>query len=607
MNVNCRKTILLVEDEALIAMAETMELEQRGYEVINAYSAEMAMDIFSMIDNIDLVLMDIDLGGRCDGTEVAREMLNRKESPIVFLSSHTEPCVVTRTEEITSYGYVVKNSGITVLDASIKMAFRLFYEKQRVREQQQELAVTNEELEAAIEELEATNEGLFAANMQLEESTSKVLEHEKALRINGEKLEEAQRIARLGHWHLDLVSDTLEWSDEIFRIFGLEPQEFGATYEAFLERVHPDDRVLVHNAYTQSLHTGEPYEIIHRLLLKSGEQKFVQERCVTEFDTQGNPLRSIGTVQDITDQKTAEDMRAARLRLVEYSVDHGVTELLRKFLDEAEALTGSEIGFYHFVEDDQETISLQTWSTNTLSKMCTAKGAGSHYPVTEAGVWVDCVRERRPVVHNEYENLPHRKGLPEGHARVVRELVVPVLRGNKIVAILGVGNKKTGYVDGDVRTVSELADMAWETIVRRRAEEELKESEERYRALFETMTFGIICHEADGTISAVNPAAERILGLSCDQMQGKAFPDIPWKAVDEGGSEFSGETYPSMVALRTGREVRNIVMGVCNSHNDCFCWVTVNAFPQYRTGEIRPFQVYMTLDEAVVHTPERQN
>ncbi|MCD6596257.1 MAG: PocR ligand-binding domain-containing protein, partial [Bacteroidales bacterium] len=136
------------------------------------------------------------------------------------------------------------------------------------------------------------NEALLKAKEKAEESER--------------KLKEAQQISHLGHWELDLVNNKLVWSDEIYRIFNLKPQEFGATYEAFLENIHPDDRNKVNEAYTGSLKDKTPYEIEHRLLLKTGELKHVLEKCNTEFDKHGNPIRSMGTVLDITPLKKTE-------------------------------------------------------------------------------------------------------------------------------------------------------------------------------------------------------------------------------------------------------------------------------------------------------------
>ncbi|RJX25961.1 MAG: GAF domain-containing protein [Desulfurivibrio sp.] len=171
--------------------------------------------------------------------------------------------------------------------------------------------------------------------------------------------------------------------------------------------------------------------------------------------------------------RLANDLIRSRLTIMEYAADHNLDELLQKILDEVEALTGSAISFYHFVESDQKTLTLQAWSTRTSREYCRAAGKGLHYAIDQAGVWVDCVHQRRPVIHNDYASLPHRRGLPPGHAALVRELVAPIMRADRVVAILGVGNKAVDYVRQDVEIVSYLADVAWEITVRKMAEEEV--------------------------------------------------------------------------------------------------------------------------------------
>jgi PAS domain S-box-containing protein len=129
---------------------------------------------------------------------------------------------------------------------------------------------------------------------------------DEALSKNRQILTEAQRISHVGSWELDLVNNNLAWSDEIFRIFEIDPEQFEASYEAFIERVHPDDREAVDRAYTESLQKREPYTIEHRLLMKDGRIKYVLERCETSYDEHGVPLVSLGTVQDITERKRME-------------------------------------------------------------------------------------------------------------------------------------------------------------------------------------------------------------------------------------------------------------------------------------------------------------
>ncbi len=197
------------------------------------------------------------------------------------------------------------------------------------------------------------------------------------------------------------------------------------------------------------------------------------------------------TFEDRTEAYYAQAILAARTRIGELAATATLEAILRATLDEAELLTGSCVGFYHFMDPDQETLTLQAWSTRTGRDFCRAEGHGLHYPVSQAGVWVDAVRQGVPVIHNDYPSLPHRKGLPEGHAQVLRELVVPVLRGGRIVALLGVGNKPDPYGPRDVETVQQFADLAWEVAEKKRTEQELLGSEGRYRALFDHAPIGI--------------------------------------------------------------------------------------------------------------------
>ncbi len=182
-------------------------------------------------------------------------------------------------------------------------------------------------------------------------------------------------------------------------------------------------------------------------------------------------------IHDITERKRAETILQARIRLSEYALTCSLDGLLTKTLDELEALTGSTIGFFHFLDSDQQTLLLQAWSTRTLTSMCTAEGKHKHYPVDRAGVWVDCVRQRQPVMHNDYASLPNRKGLPQGHATVLRELVVPIFRGDLIMGIIGIGNKQLDYVDADVDAVVQLGNLVWDIIVGKQAQEDLLKNE----------------------------------------------------------------------------------------------------------------------------------
>lgn len=468
-----------------------------------------------------------------------------------------------------------------------------------------------------------------------------------ALRESEARLRKAQEIAHLGSWDLDISTNQLIWSDEVYRIFGWKPQEFLPTYETFLDGVHPEDRAAVDAAYTDSLKAGkDSYEIVHRVVRKStGEIRYVHEKCEHVRNASGQVIRSIGMVQDITERKEAEDrlretkdllslfikhspiytyikdvtpsesrvllasgnfqemigipgsemvgksmaelfpaematkitrddqavvsgnrtlkveeelnghsyysikfpilqgskrllagytiditdrkqaerILQARLRISDYALDHSLDQLLTKILDEAEELTHSQIGFFHFVEADQETPSLQSWSTNTAFS-CNSAGNGQHYPLSKAGVWADCIRARKPVIHNYYESLLSRKGLPPGHVPMQREVVVPIFRNQLIVAVLGVGNKQRDYSLQDKEILQHLANLSWDIVTRKRTEGTLKSAELKYSRLFESMRDAYVCVDMAGRIVEANALYQILTGYSAEEL-----PSLPYQ------------------------------------------------------------------------------
>lgn len=166
-----------------------------------------------------------------------------------------------------------------------------------------------------------------------------------------------------------------------------------------------------------------------------------------------------------------ENALRSALRLNKFIQTATEDQIVRFCLEECEKLTQSKIGFFHFVNPDQETIRLNTWSENT-SKVCHVPGFNLHYPVSNAGVWIDCLHQRKPVIHNDYQNLPHKKGLPPGHVPMIRELVVPIFEQDNVVAIIGVGNKETDYNQIDIEQLQLLAENVWFAIQRKRDQTE---------------------------------------------------------------------------------------------------------------------------------------
>jgi len=240
-----------------------------------------------------------------------------------------------------------------------------------------------------------------------------------------------------------------------------------------------------------------------------------------------HPSSVVITFSDITERRQAGRVLEARLRVSDYAFTHSLDELLTKVLDEAEAITDSRIGFFHFIDADQVTLSLQAWSSNTLATICSGVGVRMHYPLDSAGVWADCIRERKPLIHNNYESLPGRKGLPPGHAPVVRELVVPIFRNDLVVAVLGVGNKKNDYTVRDVETVQCLANLAWDIVNDKRAEEALRESENRFRSIMDLApNIAVQGYTLEGITTYWNSASEKIYGYTSEEAIGSNLLEL---------------------------------------------------------------------------------
>ncbi|HPF07425.1 MAG TPA: PAS domain S-box protein [Spirochaetota bacterium] len=414
MNNYAGKTILLVEDEPVILLIQSSILKKNGFNVISAISGKKAIELVRGEENIDLVLMDIDLGKGMDGTETAGVILKERDIPVLFLSSHTEPEIVEKTEGITSYGYVVKNSGDTVLLASIKMAFRLHDERMIVKRQSEKLQSLNEELEATNEELNAAFEELEAANEELIESQNEIL-----------------------------------ISEEKFR----------------------------------NIFTNAPVGLLHY------NSNGIITECNEVF---------VGIVGSSAGRLIGLDMRTLE--------DQNLVEALAAALS---GETGFYEGNYHSVTGDKVT-PVKVWFTPLFSS--------------------------------------------------------------------------DGKVSGGICITEDIS-------VQKKALEDVSAREVKFRTLFENLSQGVIYYDSNGEIIAANPAAEKILGSTHEELLGRTSQYPGWQTIKEDGSIFPEEEYPVNISLNYGKPVKDVVIGLFNSSEGKYRWIVVDSFPEYRTGEEKPFRV----------------
>lgn len=238
------------------------------------------------------------------------------------------------------------------------------------------------------------------------------------------------------------------------------------------------------------------------------------------------------TVDDISERKLVQLRYAKKqhllAKLLEISQNvHNLSldELIQSTLDFAEKQTNSSIAFYHFIEEDQNTILLQTWSTNTLMNMCKAVGKGTHYPIDEAGVWAEGLRSKETVVINDYKNARNKKGMPDGHAEVTRLISLPVVRNGVVKSVIGVGNKTTVYNDEDVETLNEIAQVLWNYVENKKQNEVLQIERDKATAYLDIAGVMILALDSQENVRLINRKGAEILGLESEDIVGKNWFD----------------------------------------------------------------------------------
>ena len=225
-------------------------------------------------------------------------------------------------------------------------------------------------------------------------------------------------------------------------------------------------------------HEGKShFDFRHRL--RSGELRDVEVFAGT-ISVAGRELL-LSSVHDVSDRHYAEQRTRTLLQIHEFAGTLPEREFLTKGLELAEGLTQSAIGFLHFVNDDQETLELVTWTAGAL-RGCTA-GYDTHYPISQAGIWADCFRQKQAVMFNDYARYPAKHGLPVGHAPLLRLISVPVIEDGRVRMMMGVGNKEQDYSEEDVNTLRLIGNDWWRATRRARAEAALQQRIEELEAV----------------------------------------------------------------------------------------------------------------------------
>jgi PAS domain S-box-containing protein len=313
---------------------------------------------------------------------------------------------------------------------------------------------------------------------------------EERVKKSEASMQRTQSIAHVGSWQFDLETNCLDWSDEAYRIFGVPPEKFNGTYEAFLKTVHPDDRERVNTAYTDSIRNGQDdYEVEHRIVWPDGAVRHLHEKCIHERDDEGTVIRSVGFCHDITERKQHELMIQDNRKLLD-DVINAMPDML--WMKDANGV---------FLTCNREFEKLAGVSREELIGTTDY----DHFNKDQADI---CCEQDRAALKNGIQST-HIE--PMTHATLGCDVWYEVI--------------KTPVCDSEGQPLGVLG-VGRDITERKQAENALAESEEKYRALFENAPLSYQSLNEDGCFIDVNPAWLRILGYEREEVIGNWFGDF---------------------------------------------------------------------------------
>lgn len=371
---------------------------------------------------------------------------------------------------------------------------------------------------------------------------------ENALRETIARFNAAQRIAHIGSWELDIAKNILTWSDEIYSIFEIDPKKFGASYDAFLAAIHPDDRKAVDFAYTNSLRTKTPYSIGHRLLFPDGRIKYVHEQCESFYDNAGKPIRSLGTVQDITERKIAEK------KLI--SSEARYKKLIETEPECVKILSKDNILL------DMNPAGLAMIEADSLEQVAGKSVLGVIDPEYR-GIFMNVTRQ---VFDGKESSAQFKITGLKGGKRWLETHGVPLRDENgEIYSLLAITRDITGQKRNEELLKGRIAELEKlkATLVNLLEELEMKEQEvesekSKYEALLGSISDGVVAINFDEKIIYANDEAANLLGVSREQLIGKNYFEMWDASAYYSDAVLPHSERPITLALRSGKKIMNL-------------------------------------------------
>ncbi|PPD30704.1 MAG: hypothetical protein CTY19_15635 [Methylomonas sp.] len=374
-------------------------------------------------------------------------------------------------------------------------------------------------------------------------------EREEQLRIIGDNLPDGYvyryKIDPNGQAGLQYISAGVE------KLHGLQPEQILKDPGLLFAQMAPDSLKQYLEAEAECMRELKDYKGTVLLNLPDGRQRWLALQSSPRAQADGCVFWD-GIALDVSERIANEQslilqaQRAQALLELPKASEELTEQAFMQFGQElAEDLTGSQIAFVHFVNDDEETMELVAWSRRTLQHYCHAT-YDKHYPVSNAGIWAEALRQRKPVVFNDYANYPEKRGLPEGHSELIRLISLPVIENGKVVMLTGVGNKATDYTELDVETVQLISNEVWHIVQRQRNAKKIA----RFSRVLERSTNELYIFDSESLrFIDVNLGARVNLGYSMPELERMTILDIK--------PELAAEDFEKLVApLRNGTKQR---------------------------------------------------
>ncbi|MEJ2054450.1 MAG: PAS domain S-box protein, partial [Calditrichaceae bacterium] len=380
------------------------------------------------------------------------------------------------------------------------------------------------------------------------------------LRESRRNLEDAQARAHLGSWDLNISTGYGYWSREMYKLYRRDPKLGEPSFDEFIEYIHPEDRKTLLNAHKGVIKDKKTRVIEYRTNPPNGTVRIISGQIAYEKGTGARDNILLGTCLDITERKQAE-----------------------------QALSESEARFRGLIEASPDAIFITDYSSRMLYTNSTLEKQTGY---TAADFQMT----------QEENTFIHPKDAPKV-AEFIKDFIKSDHQFSGIIENRFIDKKgNLHWYSSRIAKIEFEGQTALQFIARDITEEQkireaLSNSEKQYRALFETMAQGVVYQDSKGRLTSGNPAALKILGLTHDQLTGRTSVDPRWRAVREDGTEFPGLEHPGMQALKTGKRVDDVMMGVFNPIEDQYRWLLVSAIPEFRNSEKNPYQVFSTFTD----------